>query len=77
MTDAGRDEPTAADVSAAIDALAEKAKRSIFGGSGHAWGTWAEIDRQAALLKRALSARTTSEEETHDSLRQLRETAGH
>ncbi len=43
-----------AEVDAAIDALAEKALRSVHGTSGHAWGAETLIRRQAELLKKAL-----------------------
>jgi hypothetical protein len=51
-----QEEPTDAEVSAAIGALAERAKRGVFGISGHAWNAKADIERQAELLKRALLA---------------------
>lgn len=48
------DEPTDAEVDEAIDMLAERARRSVGGSSGHAWNREAGINRQADLLKRAL-----------------------
>jgi hypothetical protein len=50
-----KDEPSDADVIAAIDELADRAKRSGIGTSGHAWGRLAEVDRLAHLLKTALT----------------------
>ena len=47
--------PTDDEVNAAIDALRDKAKRSVRGSSGHAWAAEAEIDRQAERLKQCLS----------------------
>lgn len=48
-------EPNDEDVNAAIDALAEKAKRGIYGTTGHAWNARAEVDRLANRLKRMLN----------------------
>lgn len=48
-------EPTDDQVNAAIDALAQKAKRGIYGTSGHAWTARAAIDEQAERLKAALA----------------------
>jgi hypothetical protein len=47
--------PADVDVNAAIDALADKAKRGVRGSSGHAWGREAEVDRLAQRLKEALA----------------------
>ena len=47
--------PTDAEVNAAINELAERAKRGITSTSGHAWGKAAEVDRLADLLKKGLA----------------------
>lgn len=49
------DEPTDAEVNAAIDALRDKALRGVSGTTGHAWGERMAIRRSAELLKRALA----------------------
>lgn len=50
------DEPTDAEVNAAIDELAEKALRHVRGTSGHARAAESRVRRQAELLKRMLNA---------------------
>lgn len=46
-----KEEPTDAEVNAAIDALKEKALRQ----AGHAWGQRGAIERSAEILKAALA----------------------
>jgi hypothetical protein len=53
--------PSDAEVNTAIDLLAEKAKRSVRGTSGHAYGREAEIQRQADALKAVLNNKSEAE----------------
>jgi hypothetical protein len=66
MTTDQQDEPSDADVIAAIDELADRAKRSGIGTSGHAWGRLAEVDRLANVLKTALTVRRNRPQEQPD-----------